>query len=165
VDANQVTELVAEFVLLNRRRLTGNPPLSVVDQQRWSELRDQLSWHLGQKQPLRDEVDRALRVPTQLKIRYGSSGENTASLCNLSEGGLFIRSDAPPAPGTPLRLALDPGDGKAELDLEAVVIWRRELETLDGPSGFGVQFRNLEADDLPGLMSLIERALHEATGV
>jgi len=159
---SRVAELVAEFVPLNRRRLSGNPPLSVLDLQRWSELRDLLAWEFGHQPPVRDGVERPLRVPSHLKVTYGDAGENAATLKNLSEGGLFIQTPTPLSPGTPLQLQIDPGDGSPPLDLRAVVVWQRDMPNRDGPAGFGVEFRDLEADVLPGLVRLIERELEGA---
>lgn len=159
---SSVVELVAEFVPLNRRRLSGHPPLTVLELQRWSELRELLAWELGHQPPVRDGVERPLRVPSHLKVTYGEAGENAATLKNLSEGGLFIQTPTPLSPGTPLQLQIDPGDGSPPLDLQAVVVWQRDIANLDGPAGFGVEFRDLEADVLPGLVRLIERALKEA---
>lgn len=127
--------------------------------QRWSELREQLAWEFGRRPPVRDGVERPLRVPSHLKVSYG---ESAATLRNVSEGGLFVETSSPLSPGTPLRLQIEPGDGSPPLELDAVVIWRRELANRDGPAGFGVEFRNLEADVLPALVRLIERALAEA---
>jgi type IV pilus assembly protein PilZ len=164
LDTVRVAELVAEFVPLNRRRVSGDPLLSVPELQRWSELRDLLAYAFGHKPPpLTDSSERPLRVPTQLKVRYGKDGA-TAILRNLSEGGLFVESQRPLDPGTPLQLELDPGDGETAIALEGVVVWCRELPNLDGPAGFGVRFRNLEAEEFAALIRVIERVLRELVG-
>jgi uncharacterized protein (TIGR02266 family) len=163
LDTVRVAELVAEFVPLNRRRVSGDPPLSVPELQRWSELRDLLAYAFGHKPPLSDSSERPLRVPTQLKVRYGKDGA-TAILRNLSEGGLFVESQRPLDAETPLQLELDPGDGGAVIALEGVVVWSREFPNLDGPSGFGVRFRNLEAEEFAALLHVIERVLRDLVG-
>ena len=163
MDTVRLAELVAEFVPLNRRRVHGDPPLSVLELQRWSELRDLLSYAFGQKPTLSANGDRPLRVPTQLKVRYGSDGA-TAVLRNLSEGGLFVESERPLEAGTPLSLELDPGEGQHSIALEGVVVWCRELANLDGPAGFGVRFRNLEAQEFTALIRVIERVLRDLVG-
>ena len=48
----QIAELVTEFVPLNRRRIHGDPPLSVLELERWSELRDQLAYEFGHAPPV-----------------------------------------------------------------------------------------------------------------
>jgi uncharacterized protein (TIGR02266 family) len=154
---NRLVELVAEFAALNRRRVNGHPSLTVLELERWAELRDLLAYEFGHKPPLRAGRDRALRVPTHLKVSYGDAGSATTE--NLSEGGLFVKTGEPLAPGTPLRLAIDAGGGEPPIELDAVVVWRRELGNRDGPAGFGVEFRNLEADEFAALARLLERSL------
>ena len=163
MDTVRVAELVAEFVPLNRRRVNGDPPLSVLELQRWSELRDLLAYAFGHKTPVASTLERPLRVPTQLKVRYGREGA-TAILRNLSEGGLFVESERPIDPGTTLQLELDPGNAETPIALEGEVVWCRELPNLDGPAGFGVRFRNLEAEEFAALIRVIEGVLRDLVG-
>jgi uncharacterized protein (TIGR02266 family) len=161
VNGSKAGEWVAEFVPLNRRRLSGGPSLSVAELRRWGELRELLSWELGLAPPSSVGAERPLRVPSHLKLHFGNLGEKIGLLGNVSEGGFFIETERPLRPGTPLQIELDPGDGEAPLDLSAVVVWDRNVPGEDGPAGFGVQFRNLHAEDLARLARLVERALGE----
>ena len=161
--SRRIAELVAEFVPLNRRRVRGEPALSVLELERWSELRDQLAYEFGHapsigptKQP------RHLRVPTHLKVRCVGAGEHSETLENLSEGGLFVRCSEPLASGTPLRLEIVGEGGEPPLCLEAVVVHCRDLDNQDGPAGFGVEFRNVEAEDHATLTALIDGALSDS---
>jgi uncharacterized protein (TIGR02266 family) len=163
VDHAKLSQLVSEFVPLNRRRLAGDPPLTLVELQRWEELRDLLAYEFGHKPPLGAGVERPLRVPTHLKVRYGPEGEEGV-VHNFSEGGVFIQSERPLALGTPLRLAIDPGDGDTCLELDAVVMWVREFANMDGPTGFGVAFQNVGAAETVAIGERIEHALREASG-
>lgn len=163
MDHTRLSELVAEFVPLNRRRLAGDPPLTVLDQQRWGELRDLLAYEFGHKPHLGAGESRALRVPSHLKVRYGDADEESV-LSNLSEGGVFIESGRPLAPETTLRLQIEPGDADSVIELDAVVVWNRELPNLDGPAGFGVSFLNLGAAECTAIAELIERSLRELAG-
>jgi uncharacterized protein (TIGR02266 family) len=163
VDHTRLSELVAEFVPLNRRRLAGDPPLTVLDLQRWGELRDLLAYEFGHKPHLGAGAARPLRVPSHLKVRYGEAGEEGV-LSNLSEGGVFIQSEQPLAPQTPLRLQIEPGDADSVIEVDAVVAWNRELANLDGPAGFGVSFQNLGAAECTAIAELIERSLRELAG-
>jgi uncharacterized protein (TIGR02266 family) len=163
VNHARVAQFVSEFVSLNRRRVTGGPPLTLLELQRWSELRDLLAYEFGHKPPIGTGVERPLRVPTHLKVRYGQSGEEGV-LNNLSEGGVFIRCDQPPAVGTPLRLQIDPRDSEACVELDAVVVWTRDLPSMDGPTGFGVAFQNVGAAESVAIWQRIERALREVAG-
>ncbi len=153
----RIAALVQEFLPLNRRKVQGNPPLSVLELQRWTELTEQLAYELGNPTPLGSE-DRPLRIPTHLKVRFG---EGSGELRNLSEGGLFIECERPLAHGTPIELELEPGGGQAPIQLSATVVWSRELPTADGPAGFGVRFEDLEADEYELLMLVIEDELSQ----
>lgn len=163
MDHAKLSQLVSEFVPLNRCRLAGDPPLTLVELQRWGELRDLLAYEFGHKPPIGAGVERPLRVPTHLKVRYGSESDEGV-VHNLSEGGVFIQCARPPAPGTPLRLAIDPGDGDSSLELDALVVWVRELANMDGPTGFGVAFQNVGAAETVAIGEHIERALREVAG-
>ena len=151
----RIAPLVSEFLPLNRRKVQGDPPLSVPELQRWSELSEQLAVELGDPLPEGAE-DRPLRVPTHLKVRFG---EGTGELRNVSEGGLFIECERPLPDGTPLRLELEPGGDQAPIQLSATVVWSRDLASREGPAGFGVRFEDLEADEYELLMLLIETEL------
>lgn len=158
----RIADLVAEFVPLNRRRVQGDPPLSVLELERWSELRDQLAYEFGHAPPVGPaKQPRHLRVPTHLKVRYGGGAEHAASVENLSEGGLFVRCSEPLAPGTPLCLELE-SDTEPLLRLDAEVVHSREYDNLDGPAGFGVAFQDMDADVREGIVRLIEGALAQA---
>lgn len=157
----RLTEFVAEFVPLNRRRVGGDPPLTVLELDRWRELRELLSWELGYKLPVRVEVERALRVPSHLKVTYDAQGEQSASFSNLAEGGVFIESDHRLPATTPLRLSIDPGAGEAPIVADAAVVWTREFSNLDGPAGFGVRFLELGSEETAAIGRLMDRLLHE----
>jgi uncharacterized protein (TIGR02266 family) len=162
MENRRIADLVSEFVPLNRRRTQGDPPLSVLELERWSELRDLIAFEFGHAPPIgRMRQPRHLRVPTHLKVRYGSEPEHSATLSNLSEGGLFVRCAQPLAAGMPLRLEIEL-DGEPPLQLDAVVVHSREFENLDGPAGFGVSFEEIEPEDYAVLTRLIERALSGA---
>lgn len=153
----RIAPLVEEFLPLNRRKVQGNPPLSVLELQRWSELSEQLAYALGDPTGVGAD-DRPLRVPTHLKVRFG---EGTGALRNVSEGGLFIECERPLPDGAPLQLELEPGGDQPSILLSATVVWSRDLATQDGPSGFGVRFEDLEADEYELLMLLIETELSQ----
>ncbi len=157
LQSERIAPLVTEFLPLNRRKVRGNPPLSLLELQRWSELSEQLAYELGDPNPKEGE-DRPLRVPTHLKVRFD---EGTGELRNVSEGGLFIECERPLPAGTPLQLELEPGGDQPSILLAARVVWSRDLATQEGPSGFGVRFEDLEADEYQLLMLLIETELHQ----
>jgi uncharacterized protein (TIGR02266 family) len=152
--------LVAEFVPLNRRRVCGEPPLSVAEIERWVELREWLEYELGSSNPpLAGTHRRTLRVPTHLKVRTAGRGEAVSNLRNVSEGGAFVEMAEPLEPGTPLALEIDPGNGESPLRLGAVVRWNREIGNMDGPAGVGIEFQNVEDGDFAALERLVDHVL------
>ena len=163
MDHAQLSQLVSEFVPLNRRRIAGDPPLTLLELQRWGELRDLLAYEFGHKPPISAGMERPLRVPTHLKVRYGQ-GDEEGVVHNFSEGGVFIQCEQPLESGTPLRLEIDPGDSDTCIELDAVVMWVREIANMDGPAGFGVAFQNIGAAESVAIGQRIERALREAAG-
>jgi uncharacterized protein (TIGR02266 family) len=80
-----------------------------------------------------------LRAPAHLSVSYRTSGAFlVAYTVNLSKGGIFI--EAPPLEvGTEVSLALEvPEVGR--LDVQGVVAWIREENSLGLPIGMGIQF-------------------------
>jgi hypothetical protein len=155
--------LVAEFVPLNRRRVHGNPPLSVGELERWMELRELLEYEFGTANPpLAGSRRRQLRVPTYLKVCTAGRGDAVSNLRDVSEGGAFIETSEILEPGTPLKLDIDPGNGEPALQLDAVVRWGREIGNMDGPAGVGIEFENVEDGDFAVLEGIVDRALDSA---
>jgi Tfp pilus assembly protein PilZ len=152
--------LVAEFVPLNRRRVRGDPPLSVGELERWMELRELLEYEFGTANPpLAGSRRRQLRVPTYLKVRTSGRGDAVSNLHDVSEGGAFIETSEILEPGAPLKLEIDPGNGEPPLQLDAVVRWGREIGNMDGPAGVGVEFENVEDGDFAVIEGIVDRAL------
>jgi hypothetical protein len=73
---------------------------------------------------------------------YWGLGSHATRLSDISKGGAFIRSGAPPSTGSTITLEIDDhmiDGGSAEpLKLEAVVAWAGRSQ---GRRGFGVRFR------------------------
>ncbi len=75
------------------------------------------------------------RSPSSFLIAYS---------LNLSRGGIFVETQHPLEPGTPLDVAFRvPGAG--EVTLAGVVAWQREPSSPDGPPGVGVEFTDITA--------------------
>ena len=152
--------LVAEFVPLNRRRVRGDPPLSLAEIGRWEDLRERLEYELGSSSPpLAGSHRRTLRVPTDLKVCTAGRAEAVSNLLNVCEGGAFIETAEMLEPGTRLALEIDPGNGESPLRLDAVVKWGREISNMDGPAGVGIEFQNLEDGDFAALERLVDHVL------
>ena len=76
-----------------------------------------------------------------------------ARIANLSEGGLFLRTSAPLAPGSRTRLRLQ-GRELEEVSTAATVVWNRE-QPQNGPAGMGLRF---DVED-PTLREAIRRIM------
>lgn len=94
-----------------------------------------------------DEKDRREheRFPTSISVDY-SGGENFlfSYIQNISEMGIFIRSDDPMTIGSELTVRFG-AEGSEPLELEGVVTWVNPVRD-DGESinpGMGVRFTNL----------------------
>jgi uncharacterized protein (TIGR02266 family) len=158
--------VVEEFLSLNRRRTGGEPPLTIVELERWMELRWYLERALAGKSPLDDRgrpMRRTLRVPTHLKVRFtrGSTIDITSTQ-EISEGGLFLITRRPLAPGTPLHLEIETGEPGASIEVEGTVAWVRSAEDENGPAGMGIRFDYPDEEKQAAIGILVERALCDA---
>ncbi|PRQ04154.1 PilZ domain protein [Enhygromyxa salina] len=76
---------------------------------------------------------------------YWGLGSHATRLSDISKGGAFIRSGAPPSTGSELELELNDSmvqsDGAGSLRIEATVAW---VGRNQGARGFGVKFRILD---------------------
>ncbi|HEY8428639.1 MAG TPA: TIGR02266 family protein [Sandaracinaceae bacterium] len=84
-----------------------------------------------------------------------------AYITNISEMGIFIRTDDPPPVGTALKLRFAM-DGEAPLELRGVVVWINPLrpsgENLN--PGMGVRFDALTADQRERVVALVKRVAY-----
>ena len=103
--ADDPASWVREFLPLNRRRQQG-PPLSEAEQARWEELRDLLEDCQGSVPPAPGERRRrSLRVHTHVKVLVTSHlAQELLLVHDLSENGLFLRTQRPTAPGSALQI-------------------------------------------------------------
>lgn len=97
------------------------------------------------------------RWDTDLSVDW-SSGENFlfSYITNISEMGIFIRSDDPPAVGTNLRLRFGSENG-APLELDGQVVWINPVKPDgDNPNpGMGVRFRALTPDQREEIVRMV----------
>ena len=158
--------LVEEFLPLNRRRTRGDPPLSIAELERWMELRSLLERALAGKPPVADQrgpMRRTLRVPTHLRVRFtrGSTIDVSATK-EISEGGLFLTTRRPLAPGTPLHLEIEGNEPGAPIEVEGTVAWVRRADDEKGPAGMGIRFDHPDEEKRAAIGALVERVLSEA---
>jgi type IV pilus assembly protein PilZ len=98
------------------------------------------------------------RFPASISVDY-SSGDNFlfSYVENISEMGIFIRSDDPMPIGTSLDLRFKPEDGEA-VDLQGEVVWINPVR-IGGENinpGMGVQFRNLSDQQRELVVELVK---------
>jgi uncharacterized protein (TIGR02266 family) len=95
----------------------------------------------------------------QVEFRTPSSFLITYSV-NLSRGGLFLETDQEIPEGAPIALSLAiPGAGA--IDVAGVVMWRRALDSPEGPPGLGIEF----ADIAPQLGAVIDQLVSSFHGM
>jgi hypothetical protein len=104
------------------------------------------------------------RVPSQIPATwFWGVGSHATRIGDISRGGAFIRSTAPPAVGSKLKLQLN--DRMVEvrrrgaLELEAIVAWTGSSQ---GARGFGVKFRILDREQAERVAALVRWQEFEA---
>ena len=145
--------LVSEFLPLN-------PPLTDAELARWEQLRDLLEDSQGSVPPAPGERRRrSLRVRTHLKVLVTTHlAQELLLVHDLSENGVFLRTQRPSATGTPLQIEFHDMRGRS-VELEATVVWVRTEGQGHGPAGMGVAFHALSDWDRTVLLELVEAAL------
>ncbi len=80
----------------------------------------------------------ALRKICSLPVRYGlDRGTIAAVVRNVSETGLFVRTERPPDAGADLRMTVDLGG--CTMPLRGVVVWNRPRPESGRESGMGIR--------------------------
>jgi uncharacterized protein (TIGR02266 family) len=83
------------------------------------------------------------RVPFTVQVEYRTASSFlVAYSTNLSRGGIFLESLQPAAIGTAISLQFAV-PGAAPVQATGVVVWRREIEDLEGPAGMGIEFQSI----------------------
>lgn len=98
------------------------------------------------------------RFDAELSVDWSSGDHFLYSyITNISEMGIFVRSNDPPVVGTVLRLRF-PIDGEPPLELSGVVAWinplRTDRENLN--PGMGVRFTDLSPEQRERVVSLVK---------
>ena len=102
--------------------------------------------------------DPRVEIATAVRIRYPSLERLAHEMCrDMSVGGMFVESMAPPPVGTRLEFEIGiPLRQPKTVTGEGIVAWRRRAGDADGrPPGFGVQFVALD----PRFRELIYRVV------
>jgi len=148
-----------EFLALDRRRATGEPPLDLAELARWQELRDVIEREMGALPPEAAERRGSLRVRTHLKVQVSlGAAQRLLGVYNLSHGGVFLEAERPLEVGAQLSIAFSNGNGDA-VDLDGRVVWTRTEADDWGPPGMGIELGPLSEWDRVLLAELLEDAL------
>lgn len=106
---------------------------------------------LSEKQPPPRKAA-LLRVPfvRRCSLEFDDGTSATAFLVNINLLGVYIACDDPPKLGQGVRVRFSLPDNAREVSVDGSVAWlnpRQQHPVHSLPAGFGVQFRNLSADD------------------
>jgi hypothetical protein len=100
------------------------------------------------------------RAVIALRARYRSPATFEyvqEACCDVSVGGMFIKSDSPAAAGTLIKLECEAeGDG-GKIRGVARVVWLRLEANEHGPTGMGVKFVKLESGSKDVISKLVQR--------
>lgn len=101
------------------------------------------------------------RVLVDLEVDYGNADNFLfAYISDISETGIFIRTNTPEMPGTRLNLRFMPDDGnRGILQLEGEVIWVNDLKPHNPDNispGMGVKFVSLDRESRHRLVEYIK---------
>ncbi len=92
------------------------------------------------------ERRREERIPVEVEVRYSSQeGFAIEWITNISKGGLFIKSENPLPPGTPLKITFSVPGKDVPIELGGVVRW--SVSPSSSPSvipGMGIQITEID---------------------
>ena len=106
---------------------------------------------------------RSARSPLTVRVDYGTVDELFSEFTrDINEGGLFIETDKPHAPGTEVTMQFQlPGSRDALQTVGRVV--RVTAAALGRPGGMGIEFDELTAEDRRKIDQIVRRLRSEPT--
>lgn len=134
-----------------------------IDEELASRVLEHLKTEIGKSASPPGQKRRHARVPSSRKVLVtydGSSHELYTE--NLSEGGMYILTNAPFPIGTTLEMALHLDD-ITQIHLKGIVIYikRPFSDIFEHPSGMAIEFREMNDRDLRVLKDFIKGASTE----
>jgi uncharacterized protein (TIGR02266 family) len=97
---------------------------------------------------------------TELEVAVSLESENNfwAGITdNISEGGVFVAMDVPPAVGTHVELSLTLPSRPEPFPLRGVVRWTRERPATDVPAGCGIQWDGLSREAHAAIAAFVKQ--------
>ncbi len=106
---------------------------------------------------------RSRRIPVRIQIDHSTLEIFLDSkIMNISKGGVFIRTDLGPPPGSEVDFEFALPMSKRTICAQGIVVWARK-KTLKSsssfpshPSGIGVQFKELNSRDASAILYEID---------
>jgi uncharacterized protein (TIGR02266 family) len=120
--------------------------------------------HLPANWEMRVPQSGQIRIPFMKRcVVAAADGPHDGLVCDLSEGGLYVRLDPPPPAGTRVQVTFElfAGDGSPVLT-DAVVMWQNSGDArrlADLPPGCGVRFTHVDDVDRARIASLVKAYL------
>ncbi len=151
----EVGMLFLQYTRLERKRTREG--LNVTELERWSALKRRLNKRFspGLQESQADKRE-SVRVPTNLHCSFESIGSfESASISNLSSGGVFISTVSPLPIGSKVELKIKISQTGAEIELPGVVVSNNAGPDLSTEKrGMGVRFSELTPEMLEQIHAL-----------
>ncbi len=158
--APDVGMLLLQYTRLERKRTREG--LNVAELERWSGLKQRLNQRFspGLEKSLADRRE-SVRVPTKLHCSFESIGSlKSASITNLSSGGVFIETVSPLPIGSEVELKIKISQTGAEIEVPGVVISNNTGADLSTErQGMGVRFAELAPEIMEQIQALLSNAI------
>ncbi len=124
------------------------------------EMEDAMQEQARHQKEVADFKRKSERVMLEAQVTVTSETNFFTGLTeNISEGGIFITSLAPPDVGTNVDVAIGTGEGSPPINLACVVTW---IRTEDGsPVGCGCRFLSVDDVTAARLRDLLQRGGRE----
>jgi uncharacterized protein (TIGR02266 family) len=109
----------------------------------------------------REERRKEKRIPVEVEVRYSSQeGFAIEWITNISKGGLFIKSEKPLPPGTPLKITFSIPGKDVPVEVGGVVRW--SVPPSSSPSvipGMGIQITEIDEKSKKILDAFVDEIL------
>jgi len=109
----------------------------------------------------REERRKEERIPVEVEVRYSSQeGFAIEWITNISKGGLFIKSEKPLPPGTPLKITFSIPGKDVPVEVGGVVRW--SVPPSSSPSvipGMGIQITEIDEKSKKILDAFVDEIL------
>ena len=154
----ELLNLVGEYLALAFAWRDRTPEARPVELDRLYELRRLIELLLQQSPPSVARTRRTLRVPAELRVRFGRAGTERGSIRELSEWGAAITTSSPLPPGSAIDAEIIRSGHRPSLRVCGRVVWNRPATAL-APGEMGIEFDDLDVQEAGGLRDVLEDAL------